>query len=62
MKEKQLKALGAKFSGSSKSSPMMVSTLAEWYDAKHREASNDEISFINSPGSRLLPVLRVQKP
>jgi transposase-like protein len=48
MKEKQLKALGAKFSGSSKSSPMMVSTLAEWYDAKHREASNDEISFINS--------------
>lgn len=27
---------------------MMVSTVSEWYDAKHRRASRDEVDFINS--------------
>lgn len=48
MNKKQLEALRAKFSGGDPSSPMMVSTLSEWYDAKHRRASPEEIAFINS--------------
>ena len=27
---------------------MMVSTLSEWYDAKHRPPSADEVAFVNS--------------
>lgn len=48
MNNKQKKALKAKFSDSLGSSGMMVSTLSEWYDAKHRPASADEVAFINS--------------
>lgn len=48
MKKKQTEALKAKFSDGSKSAPMMVSTLSEWYDAKHRKPSKEEVSFINS--------------
>lgn len=48
MNKKQLEALRAKFSDGDPSSPMMVSTLSEWYDAKHRKASPQEVAFINS--------------
>lgn len=48
MNKKQLEALRAKFSDGDPSSPMMVSTLSEWYDAKHRKASPEEVAFINS--------------
>ena len=48
MNEKQLKALRAMFSDGEPSSAMMVSTLSEWYDAKHRRASPEEVAFINS--------------
>lgn len=27
---------------------MMVSTISEWYDAKHRKPSKEEVDFINS--------------
>ena len=48
MKEKQLEALRAEFSSGDKSSPLMISTLSEWYDAKHRKVSCEEIAYINS--------------
>lgn len=48
MNEKQKKALGAKFSDCRKSSKMFSSTISEWYDAKHREASAEEVEFVNS--------------
>ena len=48
MNNKQKKALKAKFSDGLGSSGMMVSTLSEWYDAKHRPPSADEVAFINS--------------
>ena len=48
MNNKQKKALKAKFSDGLSSSGMMVSTLSEWYDAKHRSPSADEVAFVNS--------------
>lgn len=48
MNNKQKKALKAKFSDDLGSSRMMVSTLSEWYDAKHRPPSADEVAFVNS--------------
>lgn len=30
------------------STDMMVSTISEWYDAKHRKPSKEEVDFINS--------------
>ena len=48
MNKKQREALRAKFSDGEPSSAMMVSTLSEWYDAKHRRASPEEVAFINS--------------
>lgn len=48
MNSKQKKALKAKFSDGLGSSGMMVSTLSEWYDAKHRPPSADEVAFVNS--------------
>lgn len=48
MNNKQKKASKAKFSDGLGSSGMMVSTLSEWYDAKHRPPSSDEVEFIHS--------------
>ena len=48
MNSKQKKALKAKFSDGLGSSGMMVSTLSEWYDAKHRPPTADEVAFVNS--------------
>lgn len=48
MNEKQKKALEARFSDGSPSSAMMVSTLSEWYDAKHRKPSPEEVAYANS--------------
>lgn len=48
MNKKQEEALKAKFSGCRGSSGMMVSTLSEWYDAKHRRPSAEEVDFVNS--------------
>ena len=55
MNSKQKKALEAKFSDGLGSSGMMVSTLSEWYDAKHRPPSADEVT-------RLMSALRVGEP
>ena len=30
------------------STDLMVSTISEWYDAKHRKPSKEEVDFINS--------------
>ncbi len=46
--KKQKQALKGKFSSESGSSDMMVSTISEWYDAKHRRPSQEETQFINS--------------
>lgn len=48
MNKKQLEALRGDFSADSPSSDVFVSTLSEWYDAKHRKPSAEEISFLNS--------------
>ena len=58
MNEKQLKALRAMFSGGGPSSAMMVATLSEWYDAKHRRASPEEVAFINSLPAESCPCCR----
>ena len=48
MNKKQQEALAAKFSDGDASSALMISTLEEWYDAKHRKASPEEVAFVNS--------------
>lgn len=48
MNNKQLSALKGDFSDGLRSSELMVSTISEWYDAKHRRPCADEVSFINS--------------
>ena len=48
MNKKQKQNLRKRFSSGLKSSAMMISTLEEWHDAKHRDPSKDEIDFINS--------------
>ncbi len=48
MNKKQEEALRGKFSVDSGSTEMMVSTIMEWYEAKHRRPSKEEVSFINS--------------
>ena len=48
MNEKQKKELRRRFSDGLKSSKMMISTLEEWHDAKHRDPSKDEVDFVNS--------------
>lgn len=48
MNKKQKEALRGKFSDALMSTDMMVSTISEWYDAKHRRPSKEEVDFINS--------------
>ena len=48
MKINQDEALKAKFSDTLGSSRMLVSTISEWYEAKHRKPSSEEVEFINS--------------
>lgn len=46
--KKQKDALKEKLSSGFQSIDMMVSTISEWYDAKHRKPSREEIKFVNS--------------
>lgn len=55
MNKKQIEALRANFSDGLQSSYMIISTISEWYDAKHRKPCGEEISFINSLDPRLCP-------
>lgn len=48
MNKTQTEALTGEFSSELGSTGMMVSTILEWYDAKHRKPSQEEIRFINS--------------
>ena len=48
MNKRQKEALRGKFSDALMSTDMMVSTISEWYDAKHRKPSKEEVYFINS--------------
>ena len=48
MNKRQKEALRGKFSDALMSTDMMVSTISEWYDAKHRKPSKEEVHFINS--------------
>ena len=48
MNKRQKEALRGKFSDALMSTDMMVSTISEWYDAKHRNPSKEEVHFINS--------------
>lgn len=48
MNKKQKEALRGKFSDALMSTDLMVSTISEWYDAKHRKPSKEEVVFINS--------------
>lgn len=48
MNSKKKKALVARFSDGSPSAKMMISTLEEWDDAKHRDPSREEVDFVNS--------------
>ena len=55
MNKKQLKSLEGKFSGAGKTGPLLVSTISEWYDAKHRDPSKEEIALINSVAPEACP-------
>ena len=46
--QKTKEALRGEFSDTLKSSYLIVSTISEWYDAKHRKPSKEEVDFINS--------------
>lgn len=48
MNNKQLSALKGDFSDDLRSSELMISTISEWYDAKHRKPCAYEVNFINS--------------
>lgn len=48
MNKKQKEALKGKFSVDLGSTEMMVSTISEWHEAKHRRPSEEETRFINS--------------
>ena len=48
MNKRQKEALRGKFSDALMSTGLMVSTISEWYDAKHRKPSKEEVDFINS--------------
>lgn len=48
MNKRQKEALRGKFSDALMSTDLMVSTISEWYDAKHRKPSKEEVDFINS--------------
>ena len=48
MNKRQKEVLRGKFSDALMSTDLMVSTISEWYDAKHRKPSKEEVDFINS--------------
>lgn len=50
MNKRQKEALRGKFSDALMSTDLMVSTILEWYDAKHRKPLKEEVDFINSIG------------
>jgi len=52
MKKSKTEALRAKFSAGGESSGLMLSTVSEWYDAKHRRACAEEVAFANSAAPR----------
>ena len=55
MNKRQKEALRGKFSDALMSTDMMVSTISEWYDAKHRKPLKEEVDFINSIGIEECP-------
>ena len=48
MNKRQKEVLRGTFSDALMSTDLMVSTISEWYDAKHRKPSKEEVDFINS--------------
>lgn len=55
MKKSKTEALRAKFSAGGESSGLMLSTVSEWYDAKHRRACAEEAAFANSAAPKRCP-------
>ena len=55
MNKKQKEALRGNFSDELLSTDMMVSTISEWYEAKHRRPSKEEVDFINSVAATECP-------
>ncbi len=48
MNKKQKEAIRGNFSDELLSTDMMVSTITEWYETKHRRPFKEEVDFINS--------------
>ena len=48
MNKRQKEALRGKFSDALLPTDLMVSTISEWYDARHRKPSKEEVGFIIS--------------
>ena len=57
---KELKSLEREFSGAGESAALLRSTISEWYDAKHRSPSKEEIAFVNSLPVGGVPALRIR--